>query len=391
MSDEIVIESIKKMLQLKMPEDEIIASLVDAGVDYDYAQKMVDSVKNNKEIPDEKSKRKKQEEQLFDEKITNSQDASLKEVDKTSLGVWQEGIITIITQKLEDIENKEKNLDDIIKQRINEITNQELTKMKAVIDSQRTLLASKIDLTITQKLNDIKKQVDNNLNLLQEINKNTQKKLDEMDSLTKSLNDMKKSLSEQIDSVQNIKDSLNSTLNNFKSESKEELQELFDQYKAQIEDITNRTNSTLNLAGKILDSLVNASRMKIDNYCENKLDSFMNDLQTKINVDDIKLVLDKLNAINDLDTKINNIVNNKIAFVMSNLNSKDYDSSITDLNRRLMDLEKFTKNDSNNNLDEINSRLEDLELYKDQNSALIAKLMKDNKQESKSSVKSQRK
>ena len=134
MSDEIVIESIKKMLQLKMPEDEIIASLVDAGVDYDYAQKMVDSVKNNKEIPDEKSKRKKQEEQLFDEKITNSQDASLKEVDKTSLGVWQEGIITIITQKLEDIENKEKNLDDIIKQRINEITNQELTKMKAVID-----------------------------------------------------------------------------------------------------------------------------------------------------------------------------------------------------------------------------------------------------------------
>ena len=175
MSDEIVVDSIKKMLQLQMPEDEIIASLVDAGVDYDYSQKMVESIKYNKAIPDEKKPTKKQEDQLFDEQISNSknsEDPSLKEVDKTSLGVWQEGIITIVTQKLETIEEKEREIDETIKTKVNEITSQELLKMKTIIDSQRTLLSSKIDLLTTQKLNEIKKQVDNNLNLLQEINKN---------------------------------------------------------------------------------------------------------------------------------------------------------------------------------------------------------------------------
>lgn len=377
MSDEIVVESIKKMLQLHMPEDEIIASLVDAGVEYDYAYKMVDSIKNNKEVPEEKPKPKKKEEQLFEEKITNSEDSLLKEVDKTSLGVWQEGIITIVTQKLEDIENKERAIDETIRTKINEITTQELTKMRAIIDSQRTLLASKIDLTTTQKLNEIKKQVDNNLNLLQEINKNTQKKLEDIDNLTKSLNEMKKSLSEQIDAVQNIKDGLNSTLENFKKESKQEMQELFDQYKAQIEDITNRKNSTLNLAGKILESLVNASKLKIDNYCNTKFDSFMKEMQTKLNTDDIKLALDKLNAIKDIDTKIGNIVDNKISIALSNDSGKDYEESISDLNRRLMELERFSKKTNTDNLDELNARLEELELYKEQNSALVAKLMKD--------------
>ncbi len=385
MSDEIVVDSIKKMLQLQMPEDEIIASLVDAGVDYDYSQKMVESIKYNKAIPDEKKPTKKQEDQLFDEQISNSknsEDPSLKEVDKTSLGVWQEGIITIVTQKLETIEEKEREIDETIKTKVNEITSQELLKMKTIIDSQRTLLSSKIDLLTTQKLNEIKKQVDNNLNLLQEINKNTQKKLEEIDVLTKTLNDMKRSLSEQIDSVQNIKESLNATLDNFKRESTRELQEMFDQYKAQVENITNRTNSTLSLASKILESLVNASRSKIDNYCNDKLDLFMKDLQTKLNVDDIKLALDKLNTIKDFDSKIGTIVDNKISIALSNSNnnSVDYEESITDINRRMMELEKFSKNKTNIDQDDINSRLEELELYREQNSNLIAKLLKEKEQ-----------
>jgi len=388
MTDEIIIESIKKMLLLKMSDEDIIASLVDAGVDYDYAKSMLYSVKNNKALPKEKPLKNDNNKELFDKAISASTnkpnsntDNSLKDVDKTSLGVWQEGVITIITQKLNEIEAKEKALDEEIKTRVNNITNSELTKMKAIINSQRTLLISKVDMEVASNLKDVKEQTSNTLKLIQDVNANTQKKLDEIKSLTESLNDMKKTLQDNLDQVQNIKESLNSAIMNFKSKSATELDELFTQYKAQIDDITNKTNATLNLAGKILESLVNASKAKIDGYCETKLNNFMTELKSKLNIDDIKLALDKLNTIKDLDVKISNSVDKKVAFAISNLSSKnknkDVNDSIIDLNRRLMDLEKAYHNKSDIDLEELNSRIDELDMYRKQSSNLIAKLMKE--------------
>ncbi|PIU22650.1 MAG: hypothetical protein COT14_00095 [Candidatus Diapherotrites archaeon CG08_land_8_20_14_0_20_30_16] len=377
MADEIVIDSIKKMLELQMSDDEIIGSLVDAGVDYDYAAKMLNSVKNNKPVPKtQKTKMQEREEVSEQEENYEKTKEVLKDVDNTSLGVWQEGVVTIITQKLDELDNKQKSLDEDIKNKVNAITSLELSKMKAVIDSQRTLLVSKLDLSVASKLNEIKKQMESTLNVLQDVNSNTQKKLDDIDTLTRTLTDMKKTLSQQIDTVQNVKDSLGSTIEDIKRKSNTELQDIFVQYKSQLGDITNRTNSTLNLASKILESLVNASKAKIDNYCNTKLDSFMKDLQTKINVGDIKLALDKLNTIKDLEARISSMVDTRVSSMLS---EKDFEDSITDLNRRIMDLEKQSKGKQNADFEDISSRLDELEMYKEQNSNLIAKLLKDSR------------
>jgi len=378
MSDEIVIESIKKMLQLNMPQDEILASLVDAGVDYDYAIEMLDSVQKNKPLKENKSK--KQEEDVPELKAEPEEDNDLKEVDKTSLGVWQEGVTTIITQKLDDIEAKQNNLDNEIKTKISEITSVEIAKMKAVIDSQRTLLASKMDMSISSKLKEVKDQIDKTVKDLQSVNANTEKKLQDIDAINKSMIDLKSTLKEQIETVSNLKDSLDSTLDDFKKNSSRELTRLFDQYRAQLEDITNRTNSTMNLAGKILDSLVNASKNKIDAYLTSKINSFTQDLQSKLNVTDLKTALDKLNTIKDLDSKIGLVVDNKLATFATTLNSDKYSDSITDFNRRLMELERYNKSSGSvgsADLDEINSKIDELMMYKEQNSNIIAKLMKD--------------
>jgi len=378
MSDEIVIESIKKMLQLNMPQDEILASLVDAGVDYDYAIEMLDSVQKNKPLKENKSK--KQEEDVPELKAESEEDNDLKEVDKTSLGVWQEGVTTIITQKLDDIEAKQNNLDNEIKTKISEITSVEIAKMKAVIDSQRTLLASKMDMSISSKLKEVKDQIDKTVKDLQSVNANTEKKLQDIDAINKSMIDLKTTLKEQIETVSNLKESLDSTLDDFKRDSSRELTRLFDQYKAQLEDITNRTNSTMNLAGKILDSLVNASKNKIDAYLTSKINSFTQDLQSKLNVTDLKTALDKLNTIKDLDSKIGLVVDNKLATFATTLNSDKYSDSITDFNRRLMELERYNKSSGSvgsADLDEINSKIDELMMYKEQNSNIIAKLMKD--------------
>lgn len=392
MSDDIVIDSIKKMLQLNMPEDEILASLIDAGVDYDYAANMLDSIKNNKPAKDPKLSKRlapqqvpelKQEESdesidnALEEPVSENQNNQFKEVDKTSLGVWQEGVTTIITQKLDEIEEKQKTLDNDIKANVTAITTPELAKMRTIIDSQRSLLGSKLDMSVASKLKEIKQQVDNTLKELQDINANTQKKLDNIDTLNKSMMDLKITLKEQIETVNNLKESLETTLDSFKKESARELTKLFDQYRAQLDDITNRTNSTMNLASKILESLVNASKNKIDAYLNSKINSFMTDLQAKLNVDNIKLALDKLNTVKDIEAKIGTVVDNKIANFVSSQNTTKFDDSIIDLNKRLMELERYSKSASSEDLDDINAKLDELKMYNEQNANLIAKLIKD--------------
>jgi len=351
MPDDIVLDSIRKMLQLKMPDDEILASLVDAGVDYDLAVKQLNEIKNGKS-KDNKKKDKK--------------DLAL---DNASLGVWQEGIITIINQKLDEIENKQKALNNEITSKINEINSKELSKMKLVIDSQRTLLASKLDMSVASKLKEIKQQVDSTLNVLQDVDKETQRKLSKIEDFSKEIASFKDSLTDQLDIVQDLQDNLNKALEDFKQKSSYELNRFFNTYSTKLDEITNKTNNTLSLSHRILESLVNASIRKIDAYCNEKLDAFFKDLNSKINAQDLKTAIEQVTAFKDIDAKISNSIEKHLA------NNKDngLDDSISDLNRRLMDIEKRASKQ------DLQDRLEELELFKEQTSNILAKLISDNK------------
>jgi len=159
MADEIIIDSIKKMIGLKMSDDDIMGSLIDAGLDYNYAQQMLDYVKYHKVPPNEEDNETKEEEEDtaedgedINEEYTDNEipkDALKKDsdFDDAALGVWQEGIITIVNQKLDDIKRREDRIGDEIKTEVKKVTDDELKKMKTIIDSQRTLLLSKITST----------------------------------------------------------------------------------------------------------------------------------------------------------------------------------------------------------------------------------------------------
>jgi hypothetical protein len=359
--DEIIIESIQKMISLGMDDEDIVASLVDAGVDYDYAKKTLDSFKNKKS--DKKSKQKSQ----LTEDSTNQDD------------VWSEGVLTIINQKLDEITKKQLELDTQIKDSVKQITSTEISKMKTIIDSQRALLVSKMDMSLASRVKDIKTEVEETLKVLQDVNLNTQKKLDNFDKIVANLEDLKITLQTQMDAIQNIKQTAFNTIEELKSKSNQDLDNFYNQYRKKSEEIITKTNSTLNISAKILDNLISSAKLKIDDTLNAKIEEFLKDFQSKLNVEDIKLALDKLNTIKDLEGKINAIVGTKILELKNSLEFNKYDDSIMDLNKRFMDLEKSLKLNSNTNLDEINSKLDELMLYKEQNSNLMKKIMSEKK------------
>lgn len=352
MSDEIVVESIKKMLNLNMSDEDIIASLVDAGLEYDYAIEMLDEVRNEDTV----------------EKVIEKNTKPKKNLDNIETNdVWEEGTLALINQKLEDLTKKEKKLDEDINNKINAITSKEINKMKAIIDSQRSLLVTKIDMAMANKLKEIKEQVDSTLKTLQDINKNTERKLVDFDNLANNLKDLKENITTQIQVVENIRLSAETILNNIKNKANDEIDDFFKVFEAKAKDITNKTNNTLNLSSKIMDSLVNATQNKLNDYCEKKIDNFSLELQQKLNIDDIKSVLLKINELNNIDTKINSIVDEKISLAMNNVDSKKYDDSIYDLNKRFMNLEKdLNRLMKTNSIDDINLKIDELMKFKDE-------------------------
>ncbi len=361
--DEIIIESIQKMISLGMEDEDIVASLVDAGVDYDYAKKTLESFKNKKS--NDKDKKPKKQDLLIEDSSQND--------------VWSEGMVTLVNQKLDEINKKQLELDSQIKESVKQITSTEIAKMKTIIDSQRTLLVSKMDMSLASRIKEIKTEVENTLKVLQDVNLNTQKKLDDFDKIVTNLEDLKNTLQTQMDAIQNIKQTASNTIEELKNKSNRDLDNFYNQYKVKADEIIAKTNSTLNISAKILDNLVNSAKNKIDDTLESKINDFMKDFKTKLNVEDIKLALDKLNTIKDLEGKINAIVGTKIIELKNSLEFSKYDDSIMDLNKRFMDLENSLKSNKANNLDDINNKLDELMLYKEQNSNLIKKLMNDKK------------
>ncbi len=432
MSDEIIIESIKKLLALKMPDDEIIGSLIDAGVDYDTAQELLDEVKGKKRKDRPKSEKKevvmpkksaevKDIEDIDDDvtKEEKSTDEEVKNIETTSLGIWQEGLLTTVNQKLELIEEKEKELDKNIDIKVKAITEDEIKKMKIILDSQRTLLISKINSTLDLQVKAITEKIDATIKTMQDVNKQTQSQLSEINDAKDKINDIQKSLLDQLDEFNKIRDSTNELVDQMKTKLNTDTQKFFDNYNEKYKGIDEKLHSAISLTTKIVEGLVTATKKKIDDYYDSKYDNFIKEFGNKINTEDflkeqkdsaIKIFEDKekqieqntLNKIDDFLRKLNEIdqkiavineIKNHIEDTISikvddflakkELGKESVNQSITDLNKRIAELEnriKLIKPKKDDLSQDINQTLEEMILFKEQYAKLVTKLMQDVKQ-----------
>ncbi len=395
MPDDIVIDSVKKMLALKMQDEDIIGSLVDAGVEYDNAVKVLNSVKKGKTASKEEDLEETEPdlgaEELSAEDLVE-EDASdfeedkkgkkdnFKDVDSSSLDVWQEGVLSIINEKLEDIEKKQKKLSEEINSKVKELTSSEITKINALLNSQRELLVAKVNSSLNSQSKDFKADIDKALSQVQQYNSKTQQKLEEINELAKDLQDMKKTLSSQIETVQAIKQELSLTVEKIKTKANSELENIFTQYKTHLEQITGRVNSTMNLSSKIMESLINGVKEKITDLDEKRVGAFEKEIASKLNIEDVSKALAKLDAIKDIDKKISDTVAVQVSNVLESVDNTKLEESITDLNKRIMEIEKRSKGSSKESLEGLEEKIDELMIFKEQNSKLLAKLMQGNKQ-----------
>jgi len=379
MTDQIIIDSIKKLISLKMKDDEIIGSLLDAGVDYDYAKKMLDYVKYHKEKPVDKQEitvAKPLIQDVSKQQKETPKESELNKVDKSSLDVWQQGILTLINQKLDDINEKTKKLDNMIEERVQSITSAETKKMKVMLDSQRALLIAKINMSLENKSKEIETKTNNQLQLIQEINKETQEKLKDLEKGTDKLQELETSVTNMLGEFTKMRDNSKEIIDQMTNDFKTQFDKLLKEYQNKFNDVDLKLNSALNLATKIIESLVNSTKKKLDNYYDEKAETAIKGLKEKLETELSSSKVDEiLKKLEKKEAELTNVLDEKISSALENIDLQKYDKSILDLNKRLAELNKRINLKSGSG-----DKIEELEDFKEQYAKLIVKVQKDIKQ-----------
>ena len=191
-NEDMIIQSIKKLLSLKLSDDEIIENLLDAGLEEDYAREILASVKKEKEVVKEKANPVKAK------VSTGAEDDS----------VWDEGVLSVINQKLEEISEMEKNIGQVIKKETQVIVEKELEKLKIVLDSQRILLVNKVNNAVSDTTAGATKKIEDSLNEIVEFEERIIKKSDDLMMNYKLLKELQDSISKQVEEFPRLKEEL---------------------------------------------------------------------------------------------------------------------------------------------------------------------------------------
>ena len=362
-------------MSLNMKDDEIVNSLMDAGVEFEEARSTLDFVKYDKPIPKEKKSKDSKKETKTIKKAPQKEE-KLDDLNKASLGVWQEGILTIINQKLDQINDLQDNLEGNINKKVKEFTKDEINKMKVILDSQRALLISRTNSTLEAKSNEIDLKVNKFTEEINTTKGNIESRLKQFESAGKEIDELQKKLNEQIAEFEKAKNSTEIVIEQIKETSNFEINSLLDNYKSKFVEIDKKLNTALNLASKILESLVSTTKKKIDVFYNEKVEFMRKELNQGISDEkNLKEEIDHgLEKINRLEKHLTDKIDEKVESYLAGINIKEeMETSVEDINRRLAKLEKNTVKGGERRTEKI----EELEDFKKQYAALVKKILSD--------------
>jgi len=263
-NEDVVVQSIKKLLSLKLSDDGIIDNLLDAGLEEDYAREILASVKKELVAPKEK---------LTTPKVKES-----KEDDN----VWDEGVLSVINQKLEEINEKERNIGQAIKKETQVIVEKELEKLKVVLDSQRVLLVNKVNSAVSDMSANANVKIEESIKEITGFEERINKKSDDLMMNYKLLKELQDLISKQVEEFPRLKEELFSKFEKDAKKYQENYDALLVKYDEKFKDIDNKLNNTMSLATKIIEGLVESGKKRLDDIAKSKSREEISGLSEKL-------------------------------------------------------------------------------------------------------------
>ena len=321
MADKVtLISSIKKLISLNVSDEEIISNLEEVGISKEESKMLLKEAKDKvpekiksakivKKKPDfelrkaEEDERKKEAEEkkekeelarqelmkavrgTSEEKNEVKSAVEVKPPKKLHAGeteVWEKGVLTVVNERLDEIENIRDNINEVINEKIREELKKETKKLEEGIESKRQLMVDKINSSLETKTKEITATLDAKLVALKELKISVSKKSRESEEKEKQdeqvLAEIKTKLKEIESSKLGLTKALKNELEEMKNESK---QFMFDSTK-QIEELDERVNKALELESKITEGLITNAEKKIEEISKTHTESLSIQLTKKL-------------------------------------------------------------------------------------------------------------
>ncbi len=323
---ETVISSIKKLMSLGVSEDEIISNLSEVGIDKQEAKMLLIEAKGETATKpvSQKPKETEAEKSLVKEKIQkalaeqsapklsvlktkekpiptpsikkpkiktkklklNEQQKPLVK-SKTKLHaekneVWEKGILTVINERLDEIEDIRDNINQIIDSKVEEQLKKESEEMKLELEAEREKLIEEINSSLDAKVKEMTSEIDLKLAALKEIKIAVSETSKKAEAKEKQNRELLEEVQIKMGEMDKSKADLVKALKNELEETKNESKDFMADSTKQLEELDDRVNKALELESKITEGLVANTEKKVEEIALEKTQEVSDKLAKKL-------------------------------------------------------------------------------------------------------------
>ncbi len=346
--EQIIRDSVRKLVELNIPDKEIIDNLKNVGIEEDKARRVLQETKDEvagkrpaqqassskqpfppaKPVPEQKERsfegddlyseayeeleEERQPRMLVKEKpINNPSYSSPQAPDKTMSELWEKGIMATVDAKLGEIQRLKDELDAILDAKIQERLRIEVKKIETVFDSQKVLLSNKIDMHLQSKADEIHKVVESKAREMEDL---YAKAREEMLKVQREKQETQKMLSEitgKLEGLEMVKNRMISETNASIIQAESGFSDFMEESKAKRQELEERINRALQLESKITEGLIQNANQKIDSLALEKEGELTKQLQAKMReIDEMvaqvdpKSINDRILALKELEKEL---------------------------------------------------------------------------------------
>ncbi len=318
--EQIIRDSVRKLVELNIPDKEIIYNLKNVGIEEDKARRVLQETKDEvagkrpaqqassskqpspppaKPVPEQKERSFEGDdlyseayEELEEERqprvtvkekpINNPSYSSPQASDKTMSELWEKGIMATVDAKLGEMQKLKDELDAILDAKIQERLRIEVKKIETVFDSQKVLLSNKIDMHLQSKADEIHKVVESKAREMEDL---YAKAREEMLKVQREKQETQKMLSEitgKLEGLEMVKNRMISETNASIIQAESGFSDFMEESKAKRQELEERINRALQLESKITEGLIQNANQKIDSLALEKEGELTKQLQAKM-------------------------------------------------------------------------------------------------------------
>lgn len=311
----VLVDSVKKLLALDVPEAEIVVNLGEVGVSREQARELIAEAKKEpmeeheekkimadsgkalmdvaeklseakgtggkeedaveemgSQFPEElAAKKKKHRAPIIFEKKVAGKDVARQQAVKTSIDrLWEKGILTAINQKLNEMKSIKEDLDRVLEKKLEGATRSELERINVAFESQRSLLVSQMEERLEEKFREASYFVEQKLVEIKAAKSELAEASSILSEERKAQKQFLREYEASVSELRGTKETIIAEMNSELIRAKSNAQSVVDAAEAKIREIDERVSRTLELESNIAQGLLGDAESKIQAMVDEK-------------------------------------------------------------------------------------------------------------------------